>query len=66
MVDHDALTRGDPHRALTATPAGGGTVYHGWTLRIDQYAAFADALAACDVTLHTSRDQYRRAHELPG
>ncbi|GAB3959199.1 hypothetical protein GCM10027614_78220 [Micromonospora vulcania] len=35
-------------------------------LRSDQYAAFADALAARSVTLRTNADQYRRAHELPG
>ncbi|MEV4500295.1 ATP-grasp domain-containing protein, partial [Micromonospora arborensis] len=66
VVDHDALTRDDPHRAITAVPAGGVAVYRGWMLRSDQYAAFADALAARGVTLRTSEDQYRRAHELPG
>ncbi|MET8045441.1 hypothetical protein ABZU25_31810 [Micromonospora sp. NPDC005215] len=35
-------------------------------LRSDQYAAFDDALAARGVTLRTSGDQYRHAHELPG
>ncbi|MFC5927301.1 hypothetical protein [Micromonospora vulcania] len=66
VIDHDALTRGDPHHAVTTVPAGGVAVYRGWMLRSDQYAAFADALAARSVTLRTNADQYRRAHELPG
>jgi len=35
-------------------------------LRSAQYAAFAEALAERGVTLRTSGEQYRRAHELPG
>ncbi|MFI7069791.1 ATP-grasp domain-containing protein [Micromonospora sediminicola] len=66
VVDHDALTRDDPHRAVAAVPAGGVAVYRGWMFHSDQYAAFADALTARGVTLRTSSDQYRRAHELPG
>ncbi|MEV1155055.1 ATP-grasp domain-containing protein [Micromonospora chokoriensis] len=66
VIDHDALTRDEPHRAITAVPAGGVAVYRGWMLRSDQYAAFDDALAARGVTLRTNGDQYRRAHELPG
>lgn len=66
VVDHDALTRDDPQGGVAAVPAGGVAVYRGWMLRSDQYAAFADALAARGVTLRTSGDQYRRAHELPG
>ncbi|MDG4838454.1 ATP-grasp domain-containing protein [Micromonospora sp. WMMD967] len=66
VVDHDALTRDDPQRAITAVPAGGVAVYRGWMLRSNQYAAFADALAARGVNLLTGGDDYRRAHELPG
>lgn len=66
VVEHDALARDDPHRAVAAVPAGGVAVYRGWMLRSDQYAAFAEALAARGVTLRTSSEQYRRAHELPG
>ncbi|MEV5823237.1 ATP-grasp domain-containing protein [Micromonospora haikouensis] len=66
VVDHDALTRDDPHRAVATVPAGGVAVYRGWMLRSDQYAAFAEALAARGVSLRTNGDQYRRAHELPG
>ncbi|MCG5439811.1 hypothetical protein [Micromonospora foliorum] len=36
VIDHDALTRDDPHRAIAAVPASGSAVYHGWMLRSDQ------------------------------
>jgi hypothetical protein len=68
VVDHDALVRGDdPTRAVSAVPsAGGPAVYRGWMLAAPRYAALADALAGRGVTLRTSAEQYRRAHELPG
>jgi hypothetical protein len=67
VVDHDALTRGDSaDRAVARVPAGADAVYRGWMLRAGQYSAMADALAARGVTLRTSPEQYRRAHELPG
>ena len=67
VVDHDALTRGDDAaRAVSSLPAGDVAVYRGWMLRSERYAAFADALAEQGVTLRTSAEQYRRAHELPG
>ncbi|WCN84615.1 ATP-grasp domain-containing protein [Micromonospora sp. LH3U1] len=66
LVDHDALTQNDPARAVATVPTGGVAVYRGWMLRSEQYEAFAEALAVRGVTLRTSSDQYRRAHELPG
>ncbi|WP_431906885.1 ATP-grasp domain-containing protein [Micromonospora carbonacea] len=66
VVDHDALTRDDPHRAVVTVPAGGVAVYRGWMLRSEQYAAFAEALTTRGVSLRTDAEQYRRAHELPG
>lgn len=67
VVDHDALTRGDDvSRAVSRVRAEGVAVYRGWMLRGEQYAAFADALARRGVSLRTSAEQYRRAHELPG
>lgn len=66
VVDHDALTGGDPLRAIPAVPAGSVAVYRGWMLRSEQYVAFAETLAARGVTLRTSGEQYRRAHKLPG
>ncbi|MEU8283859.1 ATP-grasp domain-containing protein [Micromonospora sp. NPDC048905] len=66
VVDHDAVARDDAQAAVTAVPAGGVAVYRGWMLHSDRYAGFADALTARDVTLRTSAEQYRRAHELPG
>lgn len=68
LVDHDALA--DPaeaSRAAARVPDSGGTaVYRGWMLHASQYAALARALAARGVTLRTSAEQYRQAHELPG
>ncbi|BCJ48970.1 hypothetical protein Asp14428_04450 [Actinoplanes sp. NBRC 14428] len=46
--------------------ASGDAVYRGWMLRSEHYADLATALAARHVTLRTSADAYRRAHELPG
>ncbi|GGQ76739.1 ATP-grasp domain-containing protein [Couchioplanes azureus] len=67
VVDHDAFTRGGDHAAAVArVPAGRDAVYRGWMLRAEQYAALATALAARDVVLRTSAEQYRRGHELPG
>ncbi len=67
VVDHDALTRvDDVERAVASVSGSGVAVYRGWMLRSEQYAAFAGALAGRGVTLRTSSEQYRRAHELPG
>jgi hypothetical protein len=68
LIDHDALAEPDgAERAAARVPDGGGAaVYRGWMLASDQYAALASALAARGVTLRTSAEQYRRAHELPG
>ncbi|MFG3558325.1 ATP-grasp domain-containing protein [Micromonospora sp. NPDC047557] len=67
VVDHDALTRPDrAEHAVALVPADGEAVYRGWMLRSEQYAAFTEALARRGVTLRTSAEQYRRAHELPG
>lgn len=67
IVDHDALTSGGSADAAVArVPAGADAVYRGWMLRASQYEAMADALARRGVTLRTSADDYRKAHELPG
>ncbi|WP_306212110.1 ATP-grasp domain-containing protein [Actinoplanes sp. RD1] len=67
VIDHDALAGGgDAAAAVARVPAGPDAVYRGWMLRSSQYAAFAAALADRGVTLRTSPEQYRRAHELPG
>ncbi|TYC05139.1 hypothetical protein FXF53_05885 [Micromonospora sp. WP24] len=67
VVDHDALLRGvEPERAVPALPAGETAVYRGWMLPSHRYAALARVLAERGVTLRTSAEQYRRAHELPG
>ncbi|ROP29891.1 hypothetical protein EDD30_2716 [Couchioplanes caeruleus] len=67
VIDHDAFVRGGDHAAAVArVPAGRDAVYRGWMLRTEEYAALATALAARDVVLRTSAEQYRRGHELPG
>ncbi|MEU6206746.1 ATP-grasp domain-containing protein [Micromonospora musae] len=67
VVDHDALLRGaEPERAVPALPAGATAVYRGWMLPSHRYAALARVLAERGVSVRTSAEQYRRAHELPG
>jgi hypothetical protein len=67
VVDHDALARvDDVERAVASVSVRGVAVYRGWMLRSEQYAAFAEVLAGRGVTLRTTGEQYRRAHELPG
>ncbi|MFC0534068.1 ATP-grasp domain-containing protein [Phytohabitans kaempferiae] len=66
LVDHDALARpGGAARAVARVTGGGEAVYRGWMLTADRYADFATALAQRGVTLRTSPERYRRAHELP-
>jgi ATP-grasp domain, R2K clade family 3 len=67
LVDHGALAGGGDVERAVATVAGSGTgVYRGWMLRSEQYSSFATALAARGVTLRTSSEQFKQAHELPG
>jgi ATP-grasp domain, R2K clade family 3 len=70
LVDHDALsTGGAAVRAVASVPeraTGSVAVYRGWMLRSERYAELARALAHRRITLRTSPDQYRAAHELPG
>ncbi|MEV4759710.1 ATP-grasp domain-containing protein [Micromonospora sp. NPDC049559] len=66
VVDHDALAAGEPGPAVARVAGAGPAVYRGWMLRAERYAAFAEALAAREVTLRTTPERYRRAHELPG
>ena len=68
VIDHDELTQpGGAGRAVAKVPTDSGpAVYRGWMLRSEQYAELDQALRARQVTLRTSAEQYRRAHELPG
>ncbi|GLW93295.1 ATP-grasp domain-containing protein [Actinokineospora globicatena] len=65
VVDHDALVAGRVDEAVRRVGAG-AAVYRGWMLTSDQYAAFVVALEKRGVTMRTTADQYKRAHELPG
>ncbi|MEU4425501.1 ATP-grasp domain-containing protein [Actinoplanes sp. NPDC024001] len=66
LIDHDAASRGDAEAAVARVPAGDGAVYRGWMLGAGHYAALVRALAGRGVSMRTSAEQYRRAHELPG
>jgi hypothetical protein len=70
LVDHDLLTGGgDAGAAVARVPhaeAPTTAIYRGWMLRSEQYTALALALTEHQVSLRTSPEQYRRAHELPG
>ncbi|WNV84658.1 ATP-grasp domain-containing protein [Umezawaea sp. Da 62-37] len=66
LVDHDLLVRGEAGRAVVKVPAGGDAVYRGWMVRGERYAEFVEALGRKGVSMRTSAEQYRRAHELPG
>ncbi|WP_336317768.1 ATP-grasp domain-containing protein [Streptomyces lavendofoliae] len=67
LIDHDALAAGDATAAVARVPEGSGAAwYRGWMLTAGQYGALREALAARGVTLLTTPEHYRRAHELPG
>jgi ATP-grasp domain, R2K clade family 3 len=67
LIDHDLLLAGDAAGAVARVPRGGGPAwYRGWMVPPDAYARLECALAARGVTLLTSPEHYRRAHELPG
>lgn len=67
VIGHDALVRGQADDAAVGrVPKGADVVYRGWMLRSEQYTALVQALAGRGVTVRTSPEHYRRAHELPG
>ena len=66
LLDHDAATRGEFDDAVRAVPASQGAVYRGWMLSTAAYSGVCQALARRGVSLRTSPQQYRAAHELPG
>lgn len=67
VVDHDALAEDDDAaRAVASVPAGDTAIYRGWMLRSERYAQFTQVLGERGVTVRTTGEQYRRAHELPG
>lgn len=68
VVDHEAITRGDPDAALRFLPAIGGdrrAIYRGWMMRAEAYAAFVEALSARGFEPITSASAYRTCHHLP-
>ncbi len=66
LLDHDAAARGDADAAVRRIPPSPDAVYRGWMLGVRAYEALARALTGRGVTLRTSPDAYRTAHELPG
>lgn len=66
-IDHDAVTAGDLRAAIRfVDEPSDDAVYRGWMVRSEHYGLLATALAVRDVSLRTSPEAYRRAHELPG
>ncbi len=65
VVDHDELLRGNAQAAVARVPKG-RALYRGWMLNAARYQQLETALAEREVTLITSAEQYRQAHELPG
>ncbi len=73
LVDHDALVAGRPDegvrpaRLAAVDPVDlADAVHRGWMLDSGAYAAMALTLEGRGMTLRTSPEQYRGAHELPG
>ncbi|MEV5505467.1 ATP-grasp domain-containing protein [Streptomyces orinoci] len=67
LLDHDTLLGGRAAEAVSAVPPDAGAAwYRGWMIPAERYAQLAGALAARGVSLLTSPESYRRAHELPG
>lgn len=73
LVDHDLLVAGDVDAAVAsirgtveAQDASALAVYRGWMVTSDTYAHLSDALSLRGVTLRTTPEQFRTAHELPG
>lgn len=70
LVDHDALTRGEPASRIARGVAGreepATAVYRGWMTTPEQYEGLHGALASRGVHLINDPQQYRAAHHLPG
>ncbi len=73
LVDHDALVAGRHDDGVCPACLAGvdpqdlaDAVYRGWMLDASAYAAMAHALTGRGVSLRTSPEQYRGAHEIPG
>ena len=68
LVDHDALVRGEPERAVRRVPEHDLPVlaaYRGWMVTAGQYRWLYEGLSARGVVLINDPDQYRRCHHLP-
>lgn len=63
-IDHDALDR--PDEAVAGVTAGTDAVFRGWMMTARQYDGMEKALAGRGVSLRTSVEEYRTAHEFPG
>jgi len=66
LVDHDALTSGDPSEGVRKLPKTDDLVYRGWMMTSAEYAAFSWAALMKGASVRTSPAQYKAAHELPG
>ncbi len=70
LIDHDALTRGEPAsriaRGVAEREQPATAAYRGWMTTPEQYEALHAALAGRGVHLVNDPRQYRAAHHLPG
>lgn len=67
-VDHDAVERGDTHRAVRHIPEQPQPVtglYRGWMMTVEQYGHFYRALETRGVRLVNDPAAYRHCHHLP-
>lgn len=68
LLDSDALDRGDQDEAVRWIPQSDSeeqTIYRGWMLSADTYAALHAALARRGARLINTPAQYRTTHHLP-
>lgn len=70
LIDHDALTGGEPParvvRGIAARKTPETAVYRGWMLTPERYETLHDALLDRGVRLVNDPRQYRAGHHLPG
>lgn len=67
FISHDDIQAGRFEEAVTVVPTGVSAFYRGWMLTPSEYAFFEQTLKnSRDVTLNTTAEEYRQAHEAPG
>jgi len=65
LLNQDALEMGDFNKAVQGVSHTGPMLYRGWMLSAPHYAKLAQALAAKDIVLINTAEQYAHCHHLP-